>query len=158
MKFGQGGIVLFFFIGEVEHGTPAGDFDDAATHGEGNTGRLQGDGGLFHDTFAREGFEDTGGNHLVDGTLIRRKVAGEILGNEQRMVVGDFGGVDAAGIERLTVQGSGVGCETGIGREQADALGDDFEDIVGNIATAGTGVGQIFLFIERLGYGKGFVR
>ena len=74
------------------------------------------------------------------------------------MVVGDFGGVDAAGIERLTVQGSGVGCETGIGREQADALGDDFEDIVGNIATAGTGVGQIFLFIERLGYGKGFVR
>ena len=71
MKFGQSGIVLFVFIGKVEHGTPAGNPDDAATHGEGDTGRLQGDGCPLHQAFGGEGFEHAGGYHLVDGALVR---------------------------------------------------------------------------------------
>lgn len=115
MKFGQGGTVLVFFIGKVEHGTPAGNLDDTAMYGECDTGSLQGDGGLFHDTFAGKGLKHAGGYHLVDGSLVRREFAGQVLGNEQCMVVGDFGGIDTAVVQRLTVQCGGIGCKTGIG-------------------------------------------
>ena len=38
-----------------------------------------------------EGFEQACGNHFVDSPLVLRQTFGQVLGNEQRMVVGDFG-------------------------------------------------------------------
>ena len=57
-----------------------------------------------------EGFEQACGNHFIDSPLVLRQTFGQVLGNEQRMVVGDFGIIDRTAVERCVPQS---GCDGG---------------------------------------------
>ena len=47
--------------------------------------------------------EQACGHHFVDSLLVFRQPFGQVLGDEQRMVVGDFGIINRPTVERLSL-------------------------------------------------------
>ena len=89
---------LFFRL--ATHGTPAGRLDDRPFEGEYPTACGQGHVGHFLDAMRGEGFEQACGHHFIDRLLVFRQPFRQVLGDEQRMVVGDFGIIDRTAVER----------------------------------------------------------
>ena len=103
MQLRQCGFIHFFFL-FATHGTPTGGLDDRTLEGEYLTACGQGNFGHFLDATWQEGFEQACGNHFVDSLLVLRQTFGRILGDEQRMMVGDFGIIDRTAVERCVPQ------------------------------------------------------
>lgn len=114
--------------------------------------------GNILDTAGGEGFEQAGCHHVVHLALVPGQLAGQVLGDDKRMMVGDSLPVHAAAVKRSPFQGGGMGGESRVLLQQGDAVRYLVENIVGEIAGAGTGIAQHLLFVKRLGDGEGLVR
>ena len=120
------------------HGTPTGGLDDRTLESEYLTACGQGNFGHFLDATWQEGFEQACGNHFVDSLLVLRQTFGQVLGDEKRMVVGDFGIIYRTAVERCVRQDGCGGGEAWILPQEHYARGDLVENILGYITAAGT--------------------
>ena len=142
----------------VPHGTPSGGLDDRSLGGEHAVPRRERDGDNVFEATGGEGFEQAGGYHVVHRALVGGQFAGQTLGDDERMVVGDFTCVHAAAVERSPFQDGGMDSKSRVPLQQGDAVGYLVENIVREVAGTGTGVAQHLFLVERLGDGEGLVR
>lgn len=154
----QSGCTLVVLVPLVPHGTPSGRPDDRPLGGEHAVPRRERDGGNVLEATGGEGFEQAGGYHVVHRALVGGQFAGQTLGDDERMVVGNFPHIHAAAVERSSFQGGGMGGESRVPLQQGDAVGYLVEHIVREVTGAGTGVAQHLLLVKRLGDGEGLVR
>mgnify|MGYP006964173244 CR=1 FL=1 len=73
--------------------------------GEHAVPRRERDGGNILEATGGEGFEQAGGYHVVHRALVGGQLAGQTLGDDERMVVGNFPRIHAAAVERSSFQG-----------------------------------------------------
>ena len=95
------------------HGTPSGGLDDRSLGGEHAVPRRERDGDNVFEATGGEGFEQAGGYHVVHRALVGGQFAGQTLGDDERMVVGDFTCVHAAAVERSPFQDGGMDSKAG---------------------------------------------
>ena len=154
----QSGCSLVVLVPLATHGTPSGRPDDRSLGGEHAVPRRERDGGNVLEATGGKGFEQAGGYHVVHRALVGGQLAGQTLGDDERMVVGNFPRIHAAAVERSPFQGGGMGGESRVPLQQGDAVGYLVEHILREVAGAGTGIAQHLLLVKRLGDGEGLVR
>ena len=140
--------------GEAE----AAEVDEQVLHGEDTQFPARPDDALRQAEGVERGVEQAGGYHVVHRALVGGQLAGQTLGDDERMVVGNFSRIHAAAVERSPFQGGGMSGESRVPLQQGDAVGYLVEHIVREVAGAGTGVAQHLLLVKRLGDGEGLVR
>ena len=108
----------------------SGGSDDRPLGGEHAVPCRERDGGSVLEATGGEGFEQAGGYHVVYRALVGGQLAGQTLGDDERMVVGDFPCVHAAAVERSPFQGGGMGGESRVPLQQGDTIGYLVEHVV----------------------------
>lgn len=126
----QSGCSLVVLLPLVPHGTPSGGSDDRPLGGEHAVPCRERDGGSVLEATGGEGFEQAGGYHVIYRAFVGGQLAGQTLGDDERMVVGDFPCVHAAAVERSSFQGGGMGGESRVPLQQGDTIGYLVEHIV----------------------------
>ena len=142
---GDSGFLLVF---HAIDGTPPGLPDDAAFCHELHSGTFRRDDGGVLDAFFGESLDHAPGNHLIDGIVFFGEEQRLLARDEQGMVVRHLVAVHAAAcrhclrIDFLFPFGQAA--------DEGEQLGDFGEHVFGDVAAAGSRIGDKFLFIELL--------
>ncbi len=123
-------LFLVVLLPLVPYGTPSGGSDDRPLGGEHAVPCRERDGGSVLEATGGEGFEQAGGYHVVYRALVGGQLAGQTLGDDERMVVGDFPCVHTAAVARSPFQGGGMGGESRVPLQQGDTIGYLVEHVV----------------------------
>ena len=144
-------VVLFLF---AAHGTPSGGLDHRAFGLRFAAAHRRMDFRHLLDAGGGKGFEQTGGDHVVDGLFVFGKAGGQVFGYNQRMVVGHFPSVHAAAVERCSGKRRGILPETRMLPQEGDARGDFVEHVFGNVPAAGARIAQHLFLVQALRKGE----
>ena len=124
----------------AEYATPPGFFHHRTFHREiGISGGQHGGSNIFHAP-ARKGFQHTPGYQFIHSPFVFGEFAGQVLGNNQGVVVSNFAVIHAAAVQGYAVQPGCIPGKAGVLPQQGNTSRHFIENVLRYVAASGSGV------------------